>query len=117
MTANVIIALGSNTLQSAHIQWASQRLAFELSDVRFSPTLWTPDIHGRGLWYMNRLLWGRTSLPSAHLNALLKSIEQESRRTPQHVTIDLDLMQYNEERYHLSDWQRSYIQKLFSSIS
>lgn len=109
---SVLIALGSNTLQCAHIQWASQRLSALLSDVTMSRVLWTPDIHGRGLWYMNRLLWGRTSLSPTDLTTLLKQIEQETGRTRQRVTIDLDLMQYGHQRYHLTDWERPYIQKL-----
>ena len=110
--ANVLIALGSNYHQSAHILWASQRLAALLADVTLSPILWTPDIHGRGLWYMNRLLRARTMLSPTQLTALLKQIEQETQRTKQHVTIDLDLMQYDDQRFHLDDWPRPYIQNL-----
>ena len=110
--ANVLIALGSNYHQSAHILWASQRLAALLADVTLSPILWTPDIHGRGLWYMNRLLRAQTSLSPTQLTALLKQIEQETQRTKQHVTIDLDLMQYDDQHFHLDDWQRPYIQNL-----
>ena len=110
--ASVLIALGSNYHQSAHIMWASQRLSTLLADVVMSPVLWTQDIHGHGLWYMNRLLRGKTALSVEQLNGLLKEIEQETRRTKQHVTIDLDLMQYDDERYHHSDWERPYIQRL-----
>jgi 2-amino-4-hydroxy-6-hydroxymethyldihydropteridine diphosphokinase len=110
--AFVLIALGSNYHQSAHIQWASQRLSALLSDVTLSRVLWTPDIHGRGQWYMNRLLRAKTSLSPTQLTSLLKQIEQETQRTKQHVTIDLDLMQYDQKRYHLDDWQRPYIQQL-----
>lgn len=110
--ASVLIALGSNYHQSAHIQWASQRLSALLSDVTLSRVLWTPDIHGRGQWYMNRLLRAKTSLSPTQLTSLLKQIEQETQRTKQHVTIDLDLMQYDQQRYHLDDWQRPYIQQL-----
>ena len=114
--ANVLIALGSNYHQSAHILWASQRLAALLADVTLSPILWTPDIHGRGLWYMNRLLRARTMLSPTQLTALLKQIEQETQRTQQHVTIDLDLMQYDDVRYHLRDWERRYIKDLINEL-
>ena len=110
--AEILIALGSNYHQSAHIRWATQRLTTLFADVSTSRVLWTPDIHGRGLWYMNRLLRARTTLSATQLTALLKQIEQESRRTKEHVTIDLDLMLYDAERYHLADWERPYIQKL-----
>ena len=110
--ASVLIAQGSNHQQSAHIQWASQRLSALFTDVSLSPVLWTPDIHGHGTWYMNRLIRAETPLTPTQLTALLKLTEQETRRTKQHVTIDLDLMQYNEDRYHLDDWERSYITRL-----
>ena len=110
--ASVLIALGSNYHQGAHIQWASQRLATLLADVTLSRILWTPDIQGRGLWYMNRLLHAQTTLSPTLLTTLLKQIEQETQRTKQYVTIDLDLMQYDNQRYHLEDWQRPYIQNL-----
>ena len=110
--ASVLIALGSNYHQSAHIHWASQRLSAILDDVTLSRILWTPDIHGRGIWYMNRLLWAKTTLSPTQLTALLKEIEQETQRTRQHVTIDLDLMQFDQQRYHLDDWERPYIQML-----
>ncbi len=110
--SSVLIALGSNYLQSAHIQWASQRLGTFLTDIEFSSVIWTPDFHGRNLWYMNRLLRAQTTLSPTLLNDLLKSVEQETRRTKEHVTIDLDLMQYDNTLYHLNDWNRPYIQKL-----
>ena len=87
--ANVLIALGSNYHQSAHIQWASQRLAALLADVTLSPILWTPDIHGRGLWYMNRLLRARTMLSPTQLTALLKQIEQETCSNTSPHAVDL----------------------------
>ena len=110
--ATVLIALGSNYHQSVHIQWASQRLSLLLDDVALWGVLWTPDMRGRGTWYMNRLLRARTTLSPTQLNTLLKQLEQETRRTKDHITIDLDLMQYDDQRYHLDDWQRPYIRNL-----
>ena len=109
---NVLIALGSNYLQCAHIQWATQRLSVLLTDVAISSVLWTPDIHRHGQWYMNRLVRGKTTLSPTLLIEQLKQTEQQTGRTKQHVTIDLDLMQYEAERYHLSDWERPYVLQL-----
>ena len=109
---SVLIALGSNYQQCAHIQWATQRLGALLDDATAGRILWTPDIHGRGQWYMNRLLHAKTTLTADQLTVLLKQTEQETRRTAERVTIDLDLMQYDGQRYHLKDWERPYIQKL-----
>ena len=114
--SEVMILLGSNTLPAAHIQWASQRLARLLADIRFSRTLWTEDIRGTGVWYMNRLAWGRTELTADELQHQLKAVEAETGRNGQHVTIDLDLMQHGGRRYHERDWPRPYIRLLLPDI-
>ena len=108
----VIIALGSSCLQPAHIQWASQRLGSLLSDMHVSRTLWTKDIKGTGVMYMNRLVSGYTSMNVNELESELKAIEQDAGRTHERITIDLDLMQYGDQRYHERDWPRPYIQRL-----
>ena len=66
--------------------------------------------------YMNRLVRGTTSLHYDELQQLLKSIEASTGRSPHSVTIDLDLMQYDQQRYHEKDWPRPYIQQLLPDI-
>lgn len=113
MKHQVIIALGSNYLPSVHIQWASERLATLLDDCRLSRTLWTADIKGSGKMYQNRLVYGTTTLSAEALQKTLKQIEASTGRTKERVTIDLDLMQYDTQRYHEKDWQRPYFQALY----
>ena len=108
----VLIAIGSCYHQNVHIQWASERLSCWLRDIQLSRKLWTQDIHGTGLWYMNRLVAGYTDLSVNEINRKLKAIEAETCRTKGCITLDLDLMLYDTERYHLRDWPRPYIQLL-----
>jgi 2-amino-4-hydroxy-6-hydroxymethyldihydropteridine diphosphokinase len=117
MKHRVIIALGSNYRQSAHIHWASERLSFLLDDCRLSSVLWTADIKGSGKWYMNRLAAGYTELTADDLQQLLKQTEAETGRTKEAVTIDLDLLQYDEQRYHEKDWQRPYVTHIIDDIN
>ena len=114
---NVIISLGSNTTPAAHVYWASQWLSHTFPDIRFSRTLWTPDIKGTGRFYMNRLAAATTTLSREAVEQLLKQAEAATRRTADSVTLDLDLMQYDAERLHLKDWPRPYIQQLLPDIS
>ncbi len=116
MKHRVIIALGSAYLQAVHIQWASERLFTFLDDCTFSKRLWTPDIKGTGKWYMNRLVYATTTLSVDGLQTALKEIETSTGRTKAHITIDLDLMQYDQQRYHEKDWQRDYIIRCLSSL-
>ena len=116
MKHTVIIALGSNSRQAAHIRWASERLSYLLEDCRLSRTLWTADIKGSRKWYMNRVVAGYTTLSVDDLQQLLKKTEKETGRTPESVTIDLDLLQYDEQRYHEKDWQRPYVSLIINDI-
>ena len=116
MKHRVMIALGSNQQQAVHIQWASERLLHLLDNCQISRCLWTADIKGTGKWYMNRLVMGQTDLSADDLQVLLKKTEAETGRTKAVVTIDLDLMQYDDCLYHEKDWQRPYIQNIIQDI-
>ena len=115
--SQVIIAMGSNSQQSLHMEWASQYLTTILGDVRFSRRLWTEDIHGTGVYYMNRLAAGTTTLTADALTAALKAVEAALGRDSNRVTIDLDLMQHDGRRYHDRDWPRPYIQQLITECT
>ena len=112
----VIIALGSNYQQAVHIRWASERLACLLEEVRYSRMLWTADVKGSGKWYMNRLMTGTTTLSKEVLEQWLKKTEAETGRTKEKVTIDLDILQYDDQRYHEKDWQRKYVVDIINDI-
>ena len=72
MMSDVLISLGSNYLPAIHMQWASERLALLLTDVRYSQKRWTQDIHHRGIWYMNRLAIAKTTILHFLLHSSLK---------------------------------------------
>jgi len=112
----VLIAIGSNHQQAAHIQWACQRLSRLLTELQLSPRLWTADIHGSGSYYMNQLAYGHTTMTADRLTAVMKDIEAATGRSRQHVTLDLDLMLYDTQHYHLNDWDRPYIQQLLPFV-
>ncbi len=116
MSHKVLISIGSNSRQSAHIQWATQRLSRLLTHPTFSRTMWTHDNGGTGRMYMNRLVSGTTDMTPDEIEQNLKNLEQETGRTRDMVTIDLDLMSYDATRYHLRDWPRPYIQQLLTSV-
>ena len=112
----VLIAIGSNERQSVHVQWASERLSQLLDNIRLSSRLWTTDVKGSGRWYMNRLAAGNTLLTVPELEQQLKQLERAAGRNQERVTLDLDLMQYDNDRYHLNDWPRPYIQRLLPDM-
>ena len=113
---HTLIALGSNYLPAPHIQWACERIATFLHDVTMSRRLWTKDTKGTGIWYQNCLITGYTDITADELQTLLKEIETETGRTKLCITLDLDLMLYDDKRYHLRDWERPYFTTLFAEL-
>jgi 7,8-dihydro-6-hydroxymethylpterin-pyrophosphokinase len=57
-----------------------------------------------------------SNISASELIQRLKAIESETHRDKQHVTIDLDLMLYNSQRFHEQDWPQPYIQQIINDI-
>ena len=69
--------------------------------------------------YLNQLVTGTTELGVEELNEKLKEVEQSLDRKHDGsgiVTIDIDLLQYDDERYHLRDWERDYVKNLLPEL-
>ena len=69
--------------------------------------------------HLNQLCEGTTALGPELLSEVLKELEKRQGRTHNEdgiVTLDLDLMQYDDDRYHLRDWERSYIKDLINEL-
>jgi 2-amino-4-hydroxy-6-hydroxymethyldihydropteridine diphosphokinase len=102
--SRVAIALGSNLGdRRAHLDYAIDALALDLSDIRVSPFLETAplgvgDEHGP---YLNAVLVGRTRLSARDLLDRLLDIEEERGRVRPYPmaprTLDLDLILYGED--------------------
>ena len=114
---HVIISIGSCFHAAAHVTWASQLLSGMLSAPCFSSTLWTRDHHGRPIYYMNRLVSGDTILSEEQLTMILKQAEGKTGRKAHHVTLDLDLLAYDNNLLHPSDWERDYVRRLLKDAN
>lgn len=116
----VIICLASNEDQEQHLQAARTQLAQLLKDLRFTKEHWTEPVHThRQVPYLNQLCRGVTTFSANLLEEVLKEIEKRLGRTHNEegiVTIDLDLLQYDEDRYHLRDWERNYVKDLINEL-
>jgi 2-amino-4-hydroxy-6-hydroxymethyldihydropteridine diphosphokinase len=119
MLHQVLISLASNCDQTKNLQEAQQRLSQVFYSCHFTKAIWTKPVGNttsKSL-YLNQLLRAETEMNLLELNAWLKQQEQEMGRTAEKrkvgiVSIDIDLLQYDNERYHLRDWERDYIKRL-----
>lgn len=121
-----IISLASNCCQEENLAEAQRRLSEILFSASYTEAIWTEPFKSSNLspllslhspLYINQLVYAQTSLTDEELQARLKQMECEMGRTADDrakgiVRIDLDLLQYDEERYHLRDWERPYVQQL-----
>lgn len=117
---HIIIGLASNINQEANLEAAREQLIQLLSEVHFTSTIWTEPIGSlRQEPYLNQLCRGTTALGMNLLNEVLKEIEKRLGRTHNEdgiVTVDLDLLEYDGERYHLRDWERNYVKDLINKL-
>lgn len=119
-THRIILCLASNTCQQHYLERARQALATLLPGLSYTTEHWTQPVGAvRDDLYLNQLAAGETHLPLNDLQPLLKQIEQQLDREHDGsgiVTIDIDLLQYDETRYHLRDWQRDYVRLLLPEL-
>ena len=114
----VIISLASNKGAKKNLSEARKCLEQILDEMSFSDCIRTRAIGTERIcYYHNQLLFASTTLSADELVSRLKAIEQQMGRTAEArqqgiVCIDLDLLKYDEQRYHLRDWERPYVQRL-----
>lgn len=118
----VLLSLASNRFQKSNLAKARVCLSKVISQVSYTSELWTePMSSTRHELYLNQLAVGQTDLTLDELNLQLKAIETNLGRTAQKrqlgiVPIDIDILQYEDQRLHERDWQRPYITRLLDEL-
>ncbi len=115
----VIIAIGSNTRQKENMQKATALIEENFTDVKFSPAQWTKPIGIDSDMFLNALASFTTAHDSNKTTHILKEIEEKCGNTKTLrkegvVCMDLDLLQFDKERYHNGDWERTYIKAILN---
>ena len=138
---HIIISLASNFNQEANLEAARTALTQLLVEAHFTSAIYTEPIgsidHGpltidhspsanngqcsmfNGQWYLNQLCRGTTAFGPNLLSEVLKETEKRQGRTHNEdgiVTLDLDLLQYDDQRFHLRDWERPYVKDLIKEL-
>lgn len=117
---NVLIALGSNTgNRQGNLSEALVKCKDFIQTNRLSPVIETKPIGHTYNPYLNQLFSGTTSLTLEKLLDNTKSIENEmgrDRSNRENVVIDIDIMLYDQQKLHITDWERDYIKQLLTQI-
>ncbi len=118
----VILSIASNRYQKSNLLKARQRLEEVVHDACYTAERWTDPIGTRRRdAYLNQLVAASTPLDEQSLNSRLKQIEADFGRTPTArslgiVPIDIDILSFDGERRHLSDWTRPYVTTLIKEL-
>jgi len=117
----IIISLGSNYQQQANINQAKELLNVYFTDIRFTSFIWTDSIGFVSDKFLNGLASAKSPYTMEQTSKILKEIElacgnNESERMKKRVRLDLDLMQFNLNKFHTNDWKRNYIQRLLCEL-
>ena len=137
-THKVLLCLASNSQQKQNMEAARSLLSGLLADLHYTTEHWTEPVTSHGdrhavrpsqqatsqracphVLYLNQLATGVTDMEAADLNLRLKEIEQQLGRKHDKsgiVTIDIDLLQHDDTRYHLRDWERDYVKDLLVEL-
>ena len=121
MAHQIILSLASNRFQKANLSKARCCLEEILSDMQYTKEIWTQPVGNakRRDAYLNQLVKGTTELDEEALNDWLKQTELSFGRTQAKrllgiVPIDLDLLEFDGEKRHPDDWERTYVKELMT---
>lgn len=116
----VIISLASNENQEPNMAKAREQLTQLMVEVHFTSAIRTEPVNtNRKEPYLNQLCKGTTTFGEGLLCEVLKETEKRLGRTRNEdgiVAIDLDLLQYDDQRHHLRDWSRDYVKNLLNEL-
>lgn len=122
IVTKIIISLGSNTLPEQHIEQAVGFLKQTFGEVWLTRRMWTKPIGMKSSSrFLNMLVLAYTPWSLQRVEDELKRIERFCGRKPEdkmneRVVIDVDLLLYGNERCHLNDWQRDYVDLLMTEL-
>lgn len=120
-THKVIVAIGSNHNRHANMQKAMLLMHRHLDYTVFSTAIDTAPIGIESAMFLNAIASAYTTLSMSETIAMLKGIEAEcgnsaKLRNEGKIAIDIDLLQYDDERLHNADWERGYIKQLLKDL-
>jgi len=123
MKKRLILAIGTNVNQENNIIIADKFIEdyFGKENVAFSKAMWTNPIGIISDRFLNQLACINTNDECENVIEFIKSIERKMHSTKKKkysgvVVIDIDLLEYDNVRYHNEDWNRKYIKELMSTF-
>lgn len=120
--STLIIALGSNKDAKKNMDKARGLLQHLFKGVVFTSCIWTDPINIESDKFLNCLAYAETTHQVKQLEMALKQIERrcgdgKSLRRTNIIKMDIDILQFDDVKYHEKDWTRPYIIKLLDELN
>lgn len=117
----LIIALGANTDAGANIDLAKIHLVKLFPGMTFSTVISTEPIGIESDDFLNCIAVGTCVHNYVQVHRALRHIEKtmgsgKGERGKGIVRIDLDILYFDDKKYHEDDWRRSYVRRLLTEI-
>lgn len=117
----VILALGTNVNQERNMKQVRRLLVNTWPDMKFTTTKWTQPIGIASDLFYNCLAYTKVEETLEDLTEKVKNMERicgdtRAERSLNRIQMDIDILLYGDNKLHIDDWQRDYIQELMKEI-
>ena len=117
----VYFSMGTNINQLVHMRAARLYLDSLFNEVHFSTETWTEAIGIESEPFLNCMGMGTTTHERTQIERALKQVQRKcgdskGKRRIKQIVMDIDLLQFDDERFHEEDWERDYIQRQYKEL-
>ena len=121
-THELIISIGTNVDHDLNMTLAKRALLTLLPDMTFTTEKWTTPVDAESDKFLNCLALATTRHGAKQIVRAFKQIERKcgdtkGKRSKGTITVDIDILKYDDEIFHKEDWQRGYIRALMREIN
>lgn len=117
----VILAFGTNVNQERNMKQVRRLLVDTWPDMKFTTPKWTQPIGMASDPFYNCLAYAEVDESLEELTEKVKNMERicgntGAERTLNRIQMDIDILLYGDNKLHIDDWQRDYVQELMNEI-
>lgn len=117
----VILALGTNVNQERNMKQVMRLLADTWPGMKFTSQKWTQPIGMASDLFYNCMAYTEVEESLEELTEKVKGMEQicgdtRAERSLNRIQMDIDILLYGDNKLHIDDWQRDYVQELMKEI-
>lgn len=119
----IILSIGTNFNRESNAKLVKEIISEAFHKVQFSEELLTEPVGDvlSDKKYLNFLACGFTEDELEQIVAKTKQMETqcgntEFLRNEGKIAMDIDLLKYNDQRFHENDWSRDYVKKLIKQF-